>query len=97
MNTKKQIMKFLSNPSCDHPPDESCDICEKVRHIQEGMSASTAVLYINKSNGEKWAENFQPEDLVNGEHYYTGRIVDFEGKTIGKLLVEKQTGEVRFV
>lgn len=97
MNPKKQIMKFLSNPSCDHPPDESCDICEKVRHIQGGMSAGTAVLYINNSNSEKCAEDFQLKDLVNRERYYIGRVVDFEGKTIEKLLVEKQTGEVRFV
>ena len=97
MNPKKQIMKFLNNPSCDHPPDESCDICEKVRHIQNGMSTGTAVLYINNSNHEKCAEDLQLEALVSSGRYYTGRVADFEGRTIEKLLVEKQTGEVRFV
>ena len=47
MNPKKQIMKYLNSPSCDHPPDETCAVCEKVQRIQDGMSAGTCHPFYN--------------------------------------------------
>jgi hypothetical protein len=97
MNPKKQIMKFLNNSLCDHPPGETCDVCEKVQRIQDGMSTGTATLFINNAISEKYAAEFQLEDLMNRGRYYTCRVVDFKGKTLEKLLVDKQNGDVRFI
>jgi hypothetical protein len=97
MNPKKRIMKFLNAPSCEHPPDETCEICAKVQSIQDGMSAGTATLFVTSAISDKYAEEYPIENMMNRGRYYTCRVVDYEGHTIEKLLVDKQTGDVRFV
>jgi hypothetical protein len=61
------------------------------------MSAGTAMLFISRAISDKHSRDFFFKDLANRGRYYTGRVVDYEGKTVEKLLVDKQTGEVRFV
>jgi uncharacterized protein YoaH (UPF0181 family) len=97
MNPKKRIMKFLNDPSCDHLPGENCEVCEKVKRVRDGMSTGTATVFINKAIYEKHSGDFQFKDLANRGRYFTGRVVDYEGKTVEKLLVDKQTGIVRFI
>jgi hypothetical protein len=58
MNPKKRIMKFLNHPSCDHPPDETCEVREKVQSIQGGMSAGAATLFVSNAISDKYAGEY---------------------------------------
>ncbi len=97
MNPKKHIMRFLNDPKCSHPDDKSCDDCEKVQIIRDGMSMGTATLVIDQAASAKHTENYEINDLENMGRYYTASIVGHDGLIIQKLLVDKQTGDVRFV
>lgn len=97
MNPKKRIMSYLANPDCPHPAGETCEACEQRHRIMEGMSAGTASLVIEAAVSEKLAGDFAVEGLSNKGRYYTASIVNHDGTLIQKLLLDKQTGEVRFV
>ncbi len=100
VNPKKQIMKFLSDPrdpACGDPHERSEEVPGKVQQIRDGMSAGTAALIIHDAVSEKYAGNYPVADLANRGRYYAARLIDKEGNTIERLLVDKQTGEVRFV
>lgn len=96
MNPKKHIMSFLANPTCEHPADESCEECDRVRRLVDGMSAGTASLVIRDAVDDEIDGGYTVEDLKNRGRYYTASIVDTDGKVIQKLIVDKQTGDVRF-
>jgi hypothetical protein len=97
MNPKKRIMTYLANPTCSHPESETCEACEQRHRIIEGMSAGTASLVIEEAVSEKLDGDFVVAGLSNKGRYYTARIVNHDGSLIQKLLLDKQTGEVRFV
>ncbi|MBI5552486.1 MAG: hypothetical protein HY911_13345 [Desulfobacterales bacterium] len=97
MNPKKPIIRFLSETASNQPEALSSYLCQKVLRLQEGMSAATATLVIREAINEKYKKDCPVEDLVNNGRYYTANIVDYEGKTIEKLLVDKQTGGVSFL
>lgn len=97
MNPKKQIMAFLNNPQCRHPDDQTCDECQRVQHIIDGMSMGTATLVIGQAVGDQHLEGYEIAELKNRGRYYTARIVGHDGGVIHKLLVDKQTGDVRFI
>lgn len=97
MNPKKRIMTYLANPDCRHPAGETCEACEQRHRIMEGMSEGTASLIIEDAANEKWGDDFEIEALSNKGRYYTASIVNHDGTLIQRLLVDKQTGEVRFV
>lgn len=97
MNPKRHIMKFLNNPKCNHPDDSSCDECDRVRRIIDGMSMGTATLVIDRAVGEIQLEDYEIAELQNRGRYYTARVVNHDGADLQKLLVDKQTGDVRFV
>lgn len=100
VNPKKQIMKFLrdpSDPACGAQYERAEEILGKVQQIRDGMSDGTATLIIHDAVREKYTDAYPLADLVNRGRYYTARLIDKEGKTIERLLVDKQTGEVRFV
>ena len=101
MNPKKRIMEFLNSPKWartgDDPDDNSAEDRRKVQQIIDGMSMGTAALVIEQAAGDKHLENYDIKDLQNVGRYYTASIVGQNGHVIQKLLVDKQTGEVRFV
>jgi hypothetical protein len=96
-NPKKQIMHFLADPACRQPAWETCELCEQVRRIMEGMSEGTATLVIEDAVRKKIEGDYAVEGLANKGRYYTASIVNHDGTLIQKLLVDKQTGDVRFV
>lgn len=97
VNPKKQIMKFLRDPACGGPPGRPEEIFEKLRHRRDGMSAGTATLVTHDAVSDKYDEDYPVADLADRGRDYTAHLIDEEGKTIERLLVDKQTGEVRFV
>ena len=101
MNPKKRVMEFLNSPKWarvqDNSDDDSAEDCRKVQQIIDGMSMGTATLVIDHAVGEKHLENYEIKDLENVGRYYTASIVGQNGYVIQKLLVDKQTGDVRFV
>lgn len=97
MNPKKQILEYLTSPSCRHPASETCEECNQVRRIMDGMSAGTASLVIENAASEKWGGDVEVATLSNKGRYYTASIVNHDGSLIQKLIVDKQTGDVRFV
>lgn len=97
MNVKKRIMAYLTDPPCDHGQDESCEVCDNVRRIMSGMSMGTATLVIGSAVRQKVTGDDQLEALENRGRYYTASIVNHDGSIFQELLVDKQTGEVRFV
>jgi len=97
MNPKKIIMAHLNNPPCRHPAGATCAACNKIRLLLDGMSAGTATLVIKEAVHEKLEGEYAIEELANRGRYYTASIVNQEGAVIQKLLVDKQTGAVRFV
>ena len=97
MNPKKRIMEFLNDPGCRHTDENSCTDCQKVQEIIDGMSMGTASLVIDQAVSERHTENYAIDALENKGRYYTARIVDQDGGVIHRLLVDKQTGDVRFV
>jgi hypothetical protein len=97
MNPKKQIMSYLANPACEHPAGETCEVCDQRRRIMEGMSEGTASLIIEGAVDQKIDGDYTVQGLSNKGRYYTASIVNHDGTLLQKLLVDKQTGEVRFV
>jgi len=97
MNPKKQIMNYLADPACRHPAGETCEVCDQVRRIMQGMSEGTASLVIEDAVRKKIEGDYAVEGLSNKGRYYTASIVNHDGTHIQKLLVDKQTGDVRFV
>lgn len=97
MNPKKRIMTYLANPDCRHPPGETCEACEQLHRIMEGMSAGTATLVIEEAVSAKLDGDFAVEGLSNKGRYFTASIVNHGGAVIQRMLLDKQTGEVRFV
>lgn len=97
MNPKKRIMAYLANSSCRHPAGETCEACDQVRRIMDGMSEGTASFVIENAASAKWGDDFEVAALANKGRYYTASIVNHDGTLIQKLLVDKQTGDVRFV
>lgn len=101
MNPKKRFMEFLNNPQWARPEENSdknsAEDCRKVHQIIDGMSMGTASLVIDQAINEKHLEDYEIKDLKNVGHYYTARIVGQDGTVIHRLLVDKQTGDVRFV
>lgn len=97
MNPKKRIMSYLANPTCRHPKGETCEACEQRHRIMEGMSAGTASLVIEEAASEILDGDFAVEGLSNKGRYYTASIVSHDGTLLQRLLLDKQTGEVRFV
>lgn len=101
MNPKKRIMEFLNNPQWPRPEGNfdknSAEDCRKVQEIIDGMSMGTASLVIDHAVGEEHLENYEIKDLENVGRYYTASVVSQNGTIIHKLLVDKQTGDVRFV
>jgi hypothetical protein len=89
-------MGYLANPSCEHPEGETCEVCDQVHRIMEGMSAGTASLVIRDAVDDKIDSGYTVEGLKNRGRYYTASIVDTEGNVIQKLIVDKQTGDVHF-
>jgi len=97
MNPKKQIMSYLANPACHHPEGETCEACEQRHRIMEGMSEGTASLVIEDAVKDKLDGDYAVAGLSNKGRYYTASIVNHDGTLLQKLLVDKQTGEVRIV
>lgn len=97
MNVKKHVMSFLNSPQCDHSTDGTCDDCQKIQQIIDGMSMGTATLVIKKVMENEDDGSFTIKDLANKGRYYTASVVDADGKMIHRMLVDKQNGEVRFV
>ena len=97
MNPKKRIMDYLNNPACRHPAGETCEECEQVRRIMDGMSEGTASLVIKKAVSEKLDGDYEVDALANKGRYYTASIINTDGSILKELLVDKQTGDVRFV
>lgn len=97
MNPKKQIMTYLANPTCSHPKGETCEACEQLHRIMEGMSEGTASLIIEDAVSDKLDGDYAVAGLSNKGRYYTASIVKHDGTLIQNLLVDKQTGDVRFV
>ncbi len=97
MNIKKRIMAYLTDPPCDHGQGESCEICDNVRRIMTGMSMETATLVLDSAVRQKVAGDYRLEALENRGRYYTATIVNRDGSIFQEMLVDKQTGEVRFI
>jgi hypothetical protein len=96
MNPKKRIMSYLANPTCSHPEGETCEACEQRHRLMEGMSEGTASLIIEDAVSDKLKGDYAVAGLSNKGRYYTASIVNHDGTLLQKLLVDKQTGEVRF-
>lgn len=97
MNPKKRIMEFLSDPKSTHTDGNSCKDCQKVQQILDGMSMGTATLVIDQAVRRTHEDSYELKELENVGRYYRASIVNQNGTIIQKLLVDKQTGDVRFV
>jgi hypothetical protein len=80
MNPKKRIMEYLSRPPCGHPAGATCDACDQVRRIMDGMSAGTASLVIENAANAKWDDDYVVADLANQGRYYTASIINCESQ-----------------
>jgi len=65
MNPKKRIMGHLAHPPCRHPAGESCEECDRVRRLVDGMSAGTATLVLRNAANEKFSDDVAIEGLVS--------------------------------
>lgn len=97
MNPKKRILEFLNHTQCTHNPMDFCEDCDRLQQIRDGMSDGTATIVINRAVGDEHADRFAIKDLKNKGRYYTAAIVNCDGKVIQSLIVDKQSGEVRFI
>lgn len=97
MNPKKRIMEFLNDPECSHCDEDQSEHFDRIQRIRDGMSEGTATLVIDQTINDKDAEEYSIEALENKGRYYTARIVNCDGKVIQRLLVDKQSGSVRFL
>ena len=97
MNPKKQIMAFLNTPQCRHPGGETCEACDRIEYIRDGMSQGTATLVIDQAMEKTDAEQYSIKSLENKGRYYSASIVNHSGQVMQRLLVDKQSGEVHFI
>jgi len=107
MTAKTQILKYIQDAydeatqvaatpdgSIDRKPDNQH---ATIREIFDGMSTGTARIVIEKEMDRSIGEAFDIDYLENQGRYYLARIVRHDGTTIQRLLVDKQTGNVRMV
>jgi hypothetical protein len=62
--------------------------------LQEGMSAGTARLIIERFYGLEQIENCEVRDLENRGRYFRVRLVEPGGRASRELMVDKQSGQV---
>jgi len=107
MNRKKMILKYIQDAYADTTqPDDadqgmssgSNDFRKEILHeMFNGMSSGTARIVIEREMHRSLDEEFNIKQLENLGRYYVARIVRHDGTTIQRLLVDKQTGNVRLV
>ena len=107
MNLKKQILKFFQTTYADILSSDDSDATkaskthdprhEVVQEMFDGMSTGTARIIIEKQISQEIREKFKIDQVENQGRYYLARIVRYDGTTIQRLLVDKQTGNVRMV
>lgn len=64
--------------------------------LQEGMSAGTARLIIERFCQLEQAENCEVRNLENRGRYFRVRMAGPGGRAYRELLVDKQSGQVRY-
>jgi hypothetical protein len=107
MNLKKQILKFFQTTYADILPSDDSDATKAskahdprhqvVQEMFDGMSTGTARIIIEKQISQEIREKFKIDQVENQGRYYLARIVRHDGSTIQRLLVDKQTGNIRMV
>ncbi len=97
MNPKKRIMEFLREKTHELSVGRHTEDTDKLRAIVEGMGTGTAVLVIEHQLNERIGRHQTVEGLKNEGRYYTAKIVEQDGSVIQRLIVDKQSGIVRFV
>ena len=97
MNPKKRILEFLNDPKCGHSDGDQSEHFDKIQRIRDGMSEGTATLVIDQALNDKHSGEYSIEALENKGRYYTASIVNFNGRVIQRMLVDKQSGTVRFM
>ncbi len=97
MNPKKLIMQFLRQKTHELAAGEHTEDTEKLHRIVDGMGTGTALLVIEHQLYGQIGNHRKIDGLENKGRYYTAKIVEHDGAVIQRLIVDKQTGIVRFV
>jgi tRNA uridine 5-carbamoylmethylation protein Kti12 len=105
MKPKEQILKFIQEAYANAlktDPSESSARSEDdssqneiIQELFDGMSTGTARIIIEKEVSQAIEEKFNIDRVENKGRYYMAKIVRPDGKTIQRLLVDKQTGSVQ--
>lgn len=97
MNPKKLVMEFLKKKTKELASGEKTQDSEKLQTIIDGMGAGTAMLVIENQLSGQIGRGKKVEGLENMGRYYVAKIVERDGAIIQRLMVDKQTGIVRFI
>jgi hypothetical protein len=97
MNPKKLIMEFLKKKTSELASQEKTQDSEKILKIIDGMGVGTAMLVIENQLSGQIGKEQKVEGLENMGRYYVARIVERDGAIIQRLMVDKQSGIVRFI
>ena len=97
MNPKKLVMEFLKKKTKELAAGEKTQDSEKLQTIIDGMGAGTAMLVIEHQLSSQVGREQKVEGLENMGRYYVAKIVERDGAIIQRLMVDKQTGIVRFI
>lgn len=103
MKPKQRILEFIQKayedvagaPSSESDPT-TMEERIAVRELFDGMSTGTARIVIEEQIDGHIVEAYHIDTLENKGRYYAARIVRFDGSTIARMLVDKQTGRVQF-
>lgn len=96
MNPKKQIFEYIKNYHDKNNKSIDPDEDSKWRELFDGMSSGTARIVIDREAGENLPADYKV-DLKNEGRYYVAAIVGHQGKILQRLLVDKQTGDVKLI
>jgi hypothetical protein len=95
MNPKKHIYEYIKNQHGENAKFKDPLEAAKWQEVFDGMSSGTARVIIDREAADALPDGYNV-DLKNKGRYYVAKIVGHQGRVIQRLLLDKQTGDVKF-
>jgi hypothetical protein len=94
MNPKKQIYEYIKSMHHSDGSEQDPGQVSRWRELFDGMSTGTARVVIDRQAADRLPDPYDVE-LKNQGRYYVARILGIQDRVLQRLLVDKQTGDVK--
>ena len=94
MNPKTQIYEYIKSMHHSDGSEQDPEQVSRWQELFDGMSSGTAKVVIDRQAADQLPDPYDVE-LKNQGRYYAAKIVGSQGRVLQRLLVDKQTGDVK--